>query len=76
MRRTARLPFLALALLGALSLAACGDATPTDARGPDAPETGGGIALEGAGWDGSEGARVDPTQPSDRVRVVAFLKPT
>lgn len=37
----------------------------------DAPAS---MALAGASWDGGEG--FDPTAKSDKVRIVAFFKPT
>ena len=75
---------LVLMLGAAVLIGACGDkaedggtaagdtggsGTPDDAGPPKkAP-----IALAGAAWDGGEG--IDPTETSDKVRVIQFLKP-
>ncbi len=56
----------ALALCAALTLAACGGKSEAPTGEPAA-------ALQGAGWDGGEG--LDPTQSSDKVRVIAFFEP-
>ena len=59
---------MALLCCLALPLGACGDDAGTKGTGRAA-----GVALDGATWDGGPG--VDPTQPSDKVRVIAFFKP-
>jgi hypothetical protein len=70
-----RLTALALALGAAICLAACGDSpdkpTKSGATNEGAAKTG--AALAGDGWDGGTG--LDPTQKSEKVRVVAFFKP-
>lgn len=57
-----------LALLALLGLCACGDSYSSGGATSEAP-----IALEGGTW---EGTAMDPTQSSDKVRVLAFFKPT
>ena len=76
MRRSA----LALALGAALTLSACGKddsyERPTGTNGASSttahPATT--PALAGAAWDGGEPP--DLTGPSEKIRVVAFFKPT
>ena len=70
-----RLTALTLALGAAICLAACGDSpekpTKSGTTNEDATQTG--ASLAGGGWDGGTG--LDPTQKSEKVRVVAFFKP-
>lgn len=54
-----------LAPLALLVLAACGDPGGMTSSAP--------IPLEGGTWAGTP---MDPTQPSDKVRVISFFRPT
>ena len=56
---------LRLAPLALLGLCACGDTSTVTSSEP--------IPLSGGTW---AGAPVDPTQASEKVRVIAFFKPT
>lgn len=78
-----RFTSLALALAAALLIGACGDKAADDTATGDSGKTnnttsgdsaGNGPALDGAGWDGGDGAAVVAT--SEKYRIVQFLKPT